>query len=194
MDFRLPTSVVLHRLLDEAPADHVTLAWLLGALQERSFGFLLLLLGLLGLVPALATIAAVLLLWPAVQMIGARQSPSLPGWLAQRSLSTRRLAGLIARLVPILRRLEMLVRPRWQTPSGTTKRVIGAIMLLLAMSMLAPVPLGHVPPAVVVMLLAFAYLEDDGLLLWLALIAATAVLAAMVVVVWGTVIAIDALD
>jgi hypothetical protein len=193
MDVRPPTSVVLHQLLETA-GDRVTPAWLLAALRDRSFGFLMLLLGLLGLVPALATVIALLLMWPAVQMILARPAPTLPRWLAQRSLPTSRLARLITRLVPILRWLEVLVRPRWRTPFETTKRFVGAVILLLAVSMLAPIPLGHIPPALVTMLLAFAFMEEDGLLLSVALVAAIVSLAAIGAIVWGTAIGIDALD
>ena len=42
----VPTSIVLQRLHDEAPADHFTLAWLMGSLGRRSFGIIMLLLGL----------------------------------------------------------------------------------------------------------------------------------------------------
>ena len=194
MDIHPPTSVILDRLLDEATTEDVTPAWVLAALRERSFGFLMLLLGLLGLVPALSSVIAVLLLWPALQMIGARPAPTLPRWIAQRPLPTRRLATLIARLVPVLRRMEVLVRPRWRTPFEATKRFVGAVILLLGLSMLAPIPLGHIPPALVIMLLAFAFLEEDGLLLSLGLIAAALSIAITAAIVWGTVIGIDALD
>lgn len=194
MDTRPPTSVVLHQLLDEAPSDYVTPAWLLGALRARSFGLVLLVLGLLALVPAVTTIAAILLLWPALQMIGARPTPTLPQWIARRGLSKNRLARLIARLVPVLRTMELLVRPRWRTPFEVTKRVIGMVILLLGVSMFAPIPFSHVPAALVTMLLAFAFLEEDGLLLALALVAAAMSLAFTTAIVWGTVIGINALD
>ena len=38
----VPTSVALMRLLDDAPADRVSLAWLIGRLGKRSFGLLVL--------------------------------------------------------------------------------------------------------------------------------------------------------
>ena len=60
--------------------------------------------------------------------------------------------------------------------------------------MLAPIPLGHVPPALATMLLAFTLLEEDGLLLSLALAAAAVSIAITAATVWGTVIGIDALD
>jgi hypothetical protein len=194
MDVRLPTSVVLHRLLDEATGEHVTPAWVLAALRERGFGVVMLLLGLLGMVPALATVIAVLLMWPAMQMIRAHPAPRLPRWIAHRPLPTSRLTRLIARLVPVLRHIEVLARPRWRTPFEATKRFVGAVILLLGLSMLTPIPFGHMAPAAVIMLLAFAFLEEDGLLLSLALVAAAISLGVTGAVVWGTVIGIYALD
>ncbi len=194
MDVRLPTSVVLDRLLDDAAGDHVTPAWVLTRLGERGFGLLMLLLGLLGLVPALASVIPVLLMWPAIQMIMAHRAPRLPRWIAHRALPTRRLEHLIARLLPILRRIEVLARPRWHTPFEATKRFVGGVILLLGLSMLVPIPLGHIPPAVVIMLLAFAFLEEDGVLLLLALAAAAVSLGVTGVIVWGTIIGIEALD
>jgi len=47
----VPTSVVLEELLKETPPDHVTLAWLIGGLRERSFGLVLLIMALTDLVP-----------------------------------------------------------------------------------------------------------------------------------------------
>ena len=69
------------------------------------------------------------------------------------------------RLVPVLRWLERFIRPRWATPFEATKRGVGGVVLLLSASLLAPVPLSNVPPALAIMLIAFAYLEEDGVLL-----------------------------
>ena len=45
----VPTSIVLTQLLEDLPQDHVNLAWLVGRLQNRSFGLVMLLLALVGL-------------------------------------------------------------------------------------------------------------------------------------------------
>ena len=74
----VPTSVVLERLLDDAPADRVTLEWLLASLRERSFGIVMLILGLSGLAPGMSAIAGVVLTILAFQMIMARSAPIFP--------------------------------------------------------------------------------------------------------------------
>ena len=97
-------------------------------------------------------------------------------------------------MAPRLAWVERLVRPRWPPPFETTKRLTGIVMLLLGLSMISPVPFSHVMPALVIMLLALAYLEEDGVALLVALAAALASLALTGATVWGTVETIDWLD
>jgi hypothetical protein len=194
MRARVPTSVVLNDLLTDAPADHVTLAWILGGLQERSFGLVMLLLALIALVPGLSTFAGALLTVPAVQMILARHSPVLPSFVAERPLQTRRLASLISRVLPVLRRIEKLIRPRWPTPFEATKRAVGAIILLLSLTLVGPIPFSHIIPSLAIMLVALAYLEEDGVMLCIALTIAVLSLAITAATVWATVAGIEFLD
>jgi hypothetical protein len=136
----------------------------------------------------------VLLFSPAIQMMLGRKAPVFPGFIARRRLPTRRLAKLIARINPTLRRLERVIRPRWPTPFEATKRTVGFVVLLLAGLILVPVPFSNIVPALVVMLLSFAYLEEDGVVLCIALVAALAVFAVAGAAVWATVRGIDWLD
>lgn len=186
-----PTSVVLAELLNGAPEEQVSLSWLIESLRERSFGIVLLLMGLVALVPGASIFIGVLLAIPAFQMMLARKGPIFPGFIARRRVSTRRLARLIARVNPVLRRLERLIRPRWRTPFEATKRVVGIVILLLGVTLLAPIPFSHVIPALLIILLAFAYLEEDGIALCIALVAAMASLAFTAATLWATVLGID---
>jgi hypothetical protein len=183
---RTPTSAVLDDLLGAAPAEQVTLEWLMGRLRDRSFGLVLLLLALLGLLPGVSALAGVLLMVPATQMILARPGPVFPRRVAARRFEARQLARLLRRVVPVLRYLERFIHPRWTTPFETTKRVVGGIVLLLGASLLAPVPLSNIPPALVIVLIAFAYLEEDGVLLCAAVAGAVIMLAVAAAVAWET--------
>jgi Exopolysaccharide synthesis, ExoD len=51
------TSGLLEEIVSQAPDGPVDLDWLLGHLDRRSFGLLLLLLGLLVMIPGVATVA-----------------------------------------------------------------------------------------------------------------------------------------
>ena len=109
MTERLPTSVVLHDLLGHASADAVPLSWLIGRLGNRSFGIVLILLAILGLLPGVSALAGVLLMVPAFQMIMTRPGPVLPRYIATRRIKTRRLVRMIGRFVPVLRYLERVI-------------------------------------------------------------------------------------
>jgi hypothetical protein len=181
----VPTSVVLAQLLAEAPPDYVSPAWLIGRLQKRSFGLVMLLLALVSLLPGAGILAGILLGFPAVQMILGRESPSLPRFLASRRISTRHIAGL-ARAVPLLERMEALIHPRLPTPFEVTKRLIGFIVLLLAATFVSPVPFSQIIPALVIVLISFAYLEEDGVLLCISLVAALVSLSVTAATIWAT--------
>ena len=190
MVMRLPTSVVLDRLLTATMLDQVTLAWVIARLRDRSFGILLFLLALLGFLPGASLIVSLLLLWPAVQMMMARSAPAFPRRIMQRRVSMARLAWLVRHLSPVLRWLETLVRPRWQTPFEATKRVVGAMVFLLSVTAASPIPFGQVVPFLAIMLIAFAYLEEDGMLLCVGLVAGLASLAVSAAAMWGTIAAV----
>jgi hypothetical protein len=181
---RTPTSAVLDHLLGGAPEEQVTLEWLIGRLGDRSFGLVLFLLALLGLLPGVSAVAGVLLMVVAVQMILARPGPTFPRRVATRRIEFRRVARVVRRVLPALRWLERFIRPRWATPFGTTKRVVGGVVLLLAGSLLAPVPLSNVPLALMIAVIAVAYLEEDGLLLCAALVGAVVILVVAAAVAW----------
>lgn len=187
MQRHVPTSVILAQLLDEAPRDYVSLAWLIGRFQKRSFGLVMLLLALVGLVPGTGIFIGVLLAFPAAQMLLGRETPTLPRFLATRRIATRHIARLATRTIALFRRMEALIRPRLHTPFQATKRLVGFIVLLLAATLIWPLPLSHIIPALVIMLISFAYLEEDGVLLGISLAAALLSLSITATTVWATV-------
>jgi hypothetical protein len=194
MKARVPTSIVLEELLKEAPLDHVTLAWLTDGLRERSFGLVMLIMALVGLIPGPSFLVGILLLFPAFEMILAREGPSFPRFIASRPIGTWRLAPLIDRTTPLLKRMENFIHPRWRTPFEATKRFVGLVVLLLAITMFSPFPFSHIIPALVVMLISFAYLEEDGVLLCISLAAALVSLAITAATVWAAVRATGLLE
>jgi hypothetical protein len=179
------TSILLQRLHDEMPADRFTLGWLMHSLHKRSFGIIMLLLALVAIVPGLSIVAGLLLAIPAFQMIGGKPAPAFPQRIAMRSLPTRYLATVLQRSVPVLRYLEKLIHPRWHTPLEMTKRTVGVVVLMLSCTLVfIPIPLSNVVPALTIALISLAYLEEDGILLAIALLAALVLLAVVAAAGW----------
>jgi hypothetical protein len=65
------------------------------------------------------------------------------------------------------------------------RREAGALVRLEG---LAPVPLSNVAPALIVMLISFAYLEEDGVLLCGSLLGAVVVLSITSAAIWQAVV------
>ena len=186
---RTPSSRVLKDLLNQAPADYFTLGWLMSSLHQRSFGIVMLFLGLLATAPIGSTVPGLMLAAVAVQMIAGRRELVFPRFITARSLPTRYLFRLGVRAIPVLQYLEKAVHPRWPTAFEGAKRLVGVIVLLLtAALLLTPVPLSNIAPAIVIALISLAYIEEDGLLLCFALLAAAVLIAVASAAVWGTIV------
>ena len=167
----IPASAILQELHEKAPADHFTLGWLMGSLPKQSFGLIILLLAIVATAPGICLIAGLMLLIPAFRNDRRPPAPVFPRWIAARPLPTRHLGTLVQHAITTLRYLEKTIYPRWPTPPEATKRVVGiAVLLLDARLILAPVPLSNIFPAVVIAMIALAYLEEDGLVLTIGLL------------------------
>ena len=181
----VPVSAVLQTLHDQAPADHITLEWLTGGLEERSFGMIILILALISLTPGISPLGGALLWIPALQMMLGRPNLWFPRWMAVREIPTRHLGPIVRRAIPVVAGLERIIHPRFPTPPEATKRIVGAMILLLtARLLLNPIPMSNILPAALIAFIALAYLEQDGLLLIVGLLAGCLVLMVDLALIW----------
>jgi hypothetical protein len=89
----------------------------------------------------------------------------------------------------VLRYLEKVVHPRWHIPLEATKRPVGTIVVVLSATLVfIPIPLSNVVPASVIALISLADLEEDGVLLSIALLAGVIVLAVAAAAAWQMVV------
>jgi hypothetical protein len=183
---RIPTSIILEQLLETTPSGHVTLEWLFANLRQRSFGLVVLLLGLMAILPGICALAGLVLVILSVQMLTGRDVPVLPQFMLSRPLPQDRFVRLVKRLLPVIKSLERFVSPRWQTRPDLKRRGIGVGLSLMAPTLFVPLPFSNVVPGAIITFLALAYLEDDGLLLGLALVTSLISFFGMLVAVWET--------
>ncbi|HXT79133.1 MAG TPA: exopolysaccharide biosynthesis protein [Acetobacteraceae bacterium] len=61
----------------------------------------------------------------------------------------------------------------WQAPFGSARRLVGIAIMLVGTLLFAPIPLSNLPPGLAIVLLAFAYLEEDRMLICVALVIIT---------------------
>jgi hypothetical protein len=171
-------SALLQQLHDGVPSGQFTLQWLVSCLHKQSFPAIIFLLAIVAAVPGISLVAGLLLLAPAIQMIAGQPTPTFPRWIATHPLSTDKLNACINRVIPILKVVEVAVHPRWPSALSVPKWIVGLVILLLTVRLLAaPIPLSNILPAALITLIALSSLEEDGLMLVLALVIAVGVLA-----------------
>ena len=168
-------SQVLSRLADE-PGERITIRTIFGALSDRSFALLIVLLGLpncLPMPPPIPAIAALLLILIALQIAMRRPAPWLPGALMSRSIRRADLGRAIHRALPMVNRLEQWSRPRLHVFDARTGAILSAaVLIVMALGMLTAAPLiGQIPYGLAVCLLGLGQAERDGLLVLSGLIA-----------------------
>ena len=189
MKSRAPSSRVLQEVIRQAPAEYVTVGWLISTLRRHSFGIIMLSLGLLATTPVGSSIPGLILAVMAVQLILGRTDPVFPDFIMTRRLPTKQLLRLGGHAIHVLKYLEKLVHPRWPRAFEAAKRAVGVMVLLLTLILLlTPVPLSNVAPAMVISLISLAYIEEDGLLLSVGFLAAIILIGLGSAAVWGAIV------
>jgi hypothetical protein len=187
-------SLALGALLETFPNERVTLGEIMSRLEGQAFGLLLLLLALpncIPNIPGLSTIFGVMMIAPAVQMIFGRKDLWLPQRIKRWSIPRDALRMTIKGALPVLKRIERYVGPRWTVfvrPPFT--QLLGLQTLVLAGVLILPIPFGNWPPGMTVAATALALLQRDGRL---ALLTVPMAIASVVVAWAGVRIGIVAL-
>jgi hypothetical protein len=164
------TSEALVEIVRAFPGEQMRLQDLMEGLGERSFGFVLLLFGVLSaiaIVPGLATITAIPLLFFGLQMLAGYRTPWLPQAISQRSFAKADLLATIERAVPAMRWVETICKPRLLFLIGWFgERLLGLLVFVLAAVIALPGPGTNFLPGVAIAFMAIAIIERDGLLVF----------------------------
>ncbi len=137
-------------------------------LDERAFGFLLLLLALpccLPFVYVLPQIVALPMLALAGQLAAGRHHPWLPPSLNQRRFSPRAFLQVVKRSEKYVGWIEHFARPRFLPATGHLgMRLVGALLLIPCASILVPLPSTNTVPGIGVAIASLGIIERDGVL------------------------------
>ena len=155
--------------LAAAPGERIAVRTIFGALSDRSFALLVVLLGLpncLPMPPPIPAVCALALMVVAAQMAVLRPAPWLPGSLLRRSVKRADVTRAVDRALPFVARLERWSQPRWNLFEARTGAVLSGVLLMaLAIGMLFAAPfIGQVPYGIAVCLVGLGQVERDGLL------------------------------
>lgn len=167
-------SDVLLELVRAFPRERISVQDLIDGLGDRSWGFALLLFGLLSaiaIIPGLATLTAVPLLFFGLQMLIGYPTPWLPRFVAKRDLGRVDLEKAIVAGKPVMQRIERICRPRLTFLIGRSiERVLGLLVFVLAVIIALPGPFTNFPPGMAIVFMSIAIIERDGLMLLIGLI------------------------
>ena len=172
-------SALLNCLVAETSGDKVTLGQLMRIMERRSFGAVILLLGLIAISPltvvpgATWTVATVTLLF-SVQLLFGMQHPWLPKALLNLQMSRDQLASFVKASRKMAHTADRLTAPRL----GFLVRppfVIGVAILCIVAALLT-FPLGLIPlapvlPGVAIVLMGIGLTARDGVFLVLSTLA-----------------------
>ncbi len=162
-------AVLLDDLKNDLTGDTVSIDSLIKALHERGIAMLLLIFAApmalpLPVPPGVnVALASPLVLLTAQQALGAH-TIWLPRKIRDQTMARDKLAGLLDGLIPWMKRLEVIIRPRlrWVTQDGAS-RFFGLLGLLMALTVCIPLPLTNTAPSFGIALMSAGFMMRDGL-------------------------------
>lgn len=160
---------------------------LIDAFGERGFGALMLFFGLLsvaiGIIPGTTTVLGAPLLLMGLQLAIRQDQLWLPRWALRRSIERETYRQGVAGVLPRLRKLERLSRPRLSIMTSELSEVlIGVATFLLASILILPLWGGNLIPALIISAFGFGLMQRDGLAIVVAWIAVGLICGAGLVV------------
>lgn len=158
------TSELLVKTLQQHPDTYLSIGELLESLKRRSYGALLIMLSLAGLIPGISFFAGFAIFLLGLQIIVGFQFPRLPKLIQRRRLNRHKTLRFIEEMRPWLERVEQYIKPRWEPLSNSmARRVVGVIICLLSAVAVMPLPFVNFPPNIAIILFALGIIERDGL-------------------------------
>lgn len=161
----IPASQALAQLAQDAAAEGLTMQQLVDRLGERSSGLLVLLVGMLTFVPGAAIPFSLIVLLLGGGMVRGNTHPHLPARLGRMTLHPGMVQTALRHIAPLMRRAERWARPRLPALCrGRGLRLAGLAIVLNAVLIALPIPLGNTLPAIALIWLGIGLATGDGAL------------------------------
>lgn len=169
-------SAVLERLRASLPQDRVSVGWIHGELREHSFELLAFIMALVGILPGASIMIGVLMIVPAMGMTFS-SGMTLPEIVARRSISSRQASYVLGRAISLLQSRTATERRPHRRAWKIARPIAGVLSFVLGITLLVPVPLSNIIPALTIAGLSLAAFEGNLTLLCLSGVAAAGSLA-----------------
>lgn len=175
----LSASDVLTGVVNNHQSDRISFGDLKNALHERGFGLLMVIFSMpislpLPIPPGLTSLPAIPLLIFSIQMLMGLDSPWLPKWISNKTLKRTTLASIVETASPYLMKIEKLLKPRLSFASSRAgEKLIGLFAAVFSVSIMIPVPLTHMVPALGILVMSLGLLSKDGITIIIGMIIGT---------------------
>ncbi len=184
-------SEILTDIANDPARERIAIVDIREVMGDRAFGALMFVFAAPNTLPlnapGVSVVLGVPLLFLSLQLMLGFAVPWLPQALVQTTVTRQRFTQVMNVIVPWMRRVEKLSKPRWPLlAAGFAERVIGLVCVVLSIVLILPVPFGNMGPAIAVCALAFALLERDGK----ATLTGMVTSAVALVLAWGVIVAI----
>lgn len=162
------TTELIRATLDGIEGDAIALGDLVDRFGQRGFGVLLLFLSLPAFIPipGVAGITGPVIALLGAQMLIGLTRPWLPKFARRKAIAKSTFAKFTAKTGPLLRVLERFCRPRlpWLFDNAGN-RASGLVLIFYGLLLSLPVPFTNFLFGLILLSIAIAMIERDGLLL-----------------------------
>ena len=189
----IKTSELLSEILKgKNQQDRITFSEINNFLHERGFGLLLLLFSFpmaipMPYPPGFTTVLGIPLIFYALQMIMAKKDAWIPKWIGNKTIKVEHLQFAITKATRFFKFIETIVKPRLDFMTGKNgERVIGFFVMICAIAIALPIPLGNAVPSLGIFIMSIGLLNKDGLIVMIGMIVSVFGIAiASTVVIFG---------
>ncbi len=167
-----PVSQQITELLATHDNNTLTLDNLLRSMDQHGFGLLLVISALpvlIPLPPGLGAIPGLLIIFWSLQRLFRRQVPWIPARLGRLRLNPKFIGLITAKALPALSRLEtrLGLKSFQHAPSEWEQKATCVVLTFMGLLILLPTPFLNTIPALIVMLLGLALINQNRRLLWI---------------------------
>lgn len=165
----LPLGETLKHLLETEDARGLSIREITGAVGEKGFGLVLMVLALPSALPVPApgysTPFGIVIALIALQMIVGRRTLWIPAKLGDIRIKPKLAGAMLGSASGFLRKIERFIRPRQKWIRGRIgQAALAAVIVFMACLMMLPIPLTNTFPAMVIFMVGVGLSEEDGLL------------------------------
>lgn len=181
-------SQMLIDAVDQGTGDYISISELIAGIKTQALALLLILFALPNILPSppgtTAIFGAPLVLLTLQMALG--RGIWLPKLVLNRAVPRAGFRSLLGKALPYFGKVERLLRPRLlPLTSPLAQRGLGALMVVLSVMIMLPIPLANTAPSIAIILIAIGMVERDGAFIAAGIAAAIGAAVIIFTVYWA---------